>query len=341
MTLGQNEAEDRRPSRPPAGLLPLRLSGVDDVSTPAPANVRATSWSAFRRRGHRGGLRRVPWGLVVPGLAVAVVVHLAAPLAGAWYAFTDWDGLGSATWVGLDNFREIFESSATRTALFNTLKLAGLFVVIVNVLGLTLALAVNRVLKMRNLLRAVFFFPVAMSPVAIAFIWRYILQYEGPLNQLLRVAGLGSWQRVWLADPNWALWTVLFVLVWQFTGLAMVLYLAGLQTIPDELVEASAVDGASASMRFRRIVFPLLAPAFTVSVTLTLVIGLRVFDQVLALTGGGPVGASETLSTMMWKQTWVNGRFGYGAAVALVLTLLVGVLAITQTVLLRRREARI
>lgn len=312
------------------------------MSTHVAPHSRASSGaSGSRRRGYRGGLRQVPWWLVVPGLTVAVAVHLGAPLAGAWYAFTDWNGVGSATWVGLDNFREIFETSATRTALFNTLKLAALFVVIVNVLGLALALAVNRVLKTRNLLRSVFFLPVAMSPVAIAFIWQYIFQHEGPLNQLLGVVGLESWQRTWLADPDWALWTVLVVLVWQFSGLAMVLYLAGLQTIPDELVEASSVDGASAWTRFRRIVFPLLAPAFTVSATLMLIIGLRVFDQVLALTGGGPVGASETLSTMMWKETWVNGRFGYGAALALILTLLVGVLAITQAVLLRRREARI
>jgi raffinose/stachyose/melibiose transport system permease protein len=219
--------------------------------------------------------------------------------------------------------------------------LAGSFVVIVNVFGLALALAVNKGLKTRNLLRSVFFLPVAMSSVAIAFIWQYIFQFEGPLNQFLGVIGLESWQRAWLSEPGWAVWMVLVVLVWQYTGLAMVLYLAGLQTIPDELLEAAEVDGAKAWTRFRRIVFPLLAPAFTVCATLTLLIGLRVFDQVLALTGGGPVTASETLSTQIWKQGWVNGRFGYSAALSLMLTVLVGTLAITQTLLLRRREARI
>ncbi len=283
----------------------------------------------------------MPWFVVIPGLVFAVGVHFAAPAAGAWYAFTDWNGIGAAKWVGLHNFREIFQTPATRHALFNTLKLAFSFVVIVNVIGLALALALNRLLKTRNLLRSVFFLPVAMSPIAIAFNWQYIFQYDGPLNQLFEFLGLDSWKHVWLADPGWALWTVLIVLVWQFSGLAMVLYLAGLQTIPDELLEASVVDGASGWTRFRRIVFPLLAPAFTVSATLTLIIGLRVFDQVLALTGGGPVDASETLSTQVWKQTFVSGRFGYGAALALILTLLVGSMAITQAVVLRRREARI
>jgi raffinose/stachyose/melibiose transport system permease protein len=304
--------------------------------------VRASSDSSRAQRRSRGGGRsQVPWWLVVPGLLAAVSVHLAAPLAGAWYAFTDWNGVGPATWVGLENFRDIFENPATRTAMLNTVKLAATFVILVNTFGLALALAVNRVLKTRNLLRSVFFLPVAMSSLAVAFLWQYIFQFEGPLNQVLGGLGLESWQRAWLADPTWALWTVLVVLVWQYSGLAMVLYLAGLQTIPDELLEAAAVDGASSWTRFRRIVFPMLAPAFTVSVTLMSITGLRVFDQVLALTGGGPAGASETMSTMLWKETWVNGRFGYGAAVALILTLLVGSLAITQAVLLRRREARI
>ena len=266
----------------------------------------------------------MPWLVVVPGLLFAVAVHLAAPAAGAWYAFTNWNGIGSAKWIGLSNFSQIFQDPETRGALVDSLKLAFSFVVIVNAVGLGLALAVNRSLKTRNLMRAVFFLPVAMSPVAVAFVWQYIFQYDGPLNQLLGAVGLGSWKHVWLADPHWSVWTVLVVLVWQYSGLAMVIYLAGLQGVPDELLEAAVVDGASGWMRFKSIVFPMLAPAVTVSATLTLIIGLRVFDQVLALTGGGPVNASQTLSTEVWEQTWVNGRFGYGAALALILTLLVG-----------------
>ena len=109
-------------------------------------------------------------------------------------------------------------------------------------------------------------------------------------------------------------------MVWQFSGLAMVIYLAGLQGISDEVYEATLVDGASGWLRLRKVVLPLLAPAVTVSATLTLIIGLRVFDQVMALTEGGPVGASETLATQVYEQTFSLGRFGYGAAFALILT---------------------
>jgi raffinose/stachyose/melibiose transport system permease protein len=279
--------------------------------------------------------------LVVPGLVFALLIHFVAPIAGGWYAFTSWDGLGSPQWIGLGNFREIFRTDELRTAFFNTVKLAACFVVLVNVIGMALALALNGLLKTRLLLRSLLFVPTVMSSLAVAFIWQYIFDYQGALNRFLGGIGLDSWQQAWLGDPRWALWTVLVVLVWQFSGLTMVIYLAGLQGIPDELHEAATVDGASSFTRFRRVTLPLLAPAITVSATLTLIFGLRVFDQVLALTGGGPVGASETLSTEVWKQTFVFGRFGFGAALSLMLAVLVFAVTITQLLILRAREARL
>ena len=140
---------------------------------------------------------------------------------------------------------------------------------LVNAIGLALALALNRAVKTRHFLRAAFFAPVALSPLAISFIWRWIFDYDGAVNTALIHLGLGSWRHTWLGDPSTALWTILVVLVWQFTGLAMVLYLAGLQAISDDVYEATLVDGASTWLRLRQVVLPLLAPAITVSVTLT------------------------------------------------------------------------
>jgi raffinose/stachyose/melibiose transport system permease protein len=293
------------------------------------------------RRRRRGGPRQVPWLLLLPALAIVLAFQFAGPGAGAWYAFTNWTGINHAKWIGLANFREIFRTSDTRNALFNTLKITGAYLVLVNTVGLLLALALNRVLKTRNLLRSLFFLPTVMSPIAVTFVWQYIFDYQGALNQFLGVLGLDSWKQPWLGSPTWAIWTVLVVLVWQGSGLAMVIYLAGLQGIPEELDEAATVDGASSFMRFRRITLPLLAPAITVTATLSLIFGLRTFDQVLALTGGGPVGASETLATQVYKQTFVLGRFGYGAAFALILTALILVLAISQLTILRAREGRL
>jgi raffinose/stachyose/melibiose transport system permease protein len=276
--------------------------------------------------------------LALPGILALVAFTLVPVVAGGLYAFTDWRGLGEAQWIGLDNFREIFRDPTTRGALWHTLIFGGALVVLTNAVGLALALGLNRTLKTRHLLRAVFFLPVILSPLAVSYVWQYILDPSGPVNTVLGTLGLESWQRAWLGDPNWALLAVLLVLVWQQSGLTMVIYLAGLQSIPDDLVEASTVDGASAWMRLRRVTLPLLRPAFIIASTLTLIFGLRVFDQILGLTAGGPVGATETLATQVWKQSFADGRFGYGAALSILLTLIIGTLALAQLFALRRRE---
>ena len=308
-----------------------------DLRADAAAPRARVSW----RRRSRGGPRRAPWLLALPAIALLLAFHFVAQAEGAWYSFTDWDGVSPAHWIGLDNFRHIWASDVQRGALWNSLKLAGVFVVVVNVLGLTLALGLNRTVKSRHLLRSLFFLPVVLSALASAYIWQYIFDYRGALNQFLGAVGLEAWQRPWLGDPDWALWAILVAMVWQFSGLAMVIYLAGLQGIPEELDEAALVDGASSWFRFRRVTLPLLAPAITTSATLTLIFGLRVFDQILALTGGGPDYATETLATQVYTQTFANGLFGYGSALALVLTALVMMLAAAQLAILRFREGKV
>jgi raffinose/stachyose/melibiose transport system permease protein len=285
---------------------------------------------------------RIPWAWVIPAAVLAISFHYISVAAGAWYAFTDWDGYSfSANFIGLDNFRHIFEDKYARGALQHTLELGVVFVAVANGLGLLLALALNRSIKSRHFLRAAFFAPVVLSPIAVSFIFQYIFQYNGPLNAFLDSVGLGSLKHAWIGDPDWALWTIFVVLVWQFAGLTMVMYLAGLQSIPDEIDEAAVVDGASPLYRFWRVTFPLLAPAFTIALTYTMILGLRVFAQVLAVTDGGPFYESETLATQVYKQTFAFGRFGYGAAFGLVLTTIVIVVAITQLLVLRAREKRI
>jgi raffinose/stachyose/melibiose transport system permease protein len=310
------------------------------MSTVSESTASAARWLPWRRS--RRYARAAPWIWVVPAVAVVLALRYVATGAGAWYAFTDWDGISPhAKFVGLDNFRRIFNDPSSRGALEHTLELAFSFVLVSNLIGLALALALNRTLRTRGLLRALFFAPVVMSSLAVSYIWQFIFSYSGPLNKGLGRVGLESAQKAWTGDPTWALWTIFIVLVWQFAGLSMVMYLAGLQGIPEELDEASAVDGASIWRRFRKITLPLLAPAITVSVTLSTIYGLGVFDQVFALTGGGPVDASETLATQIYKQTFAFGRFGYGTALSLILTVLITLLALTQLLVLRAREKRL
>jgi raffinose/stachyose/melibiose transport system permease protein len=289
----------------------------------------------------RRGTRQVPWLIAAPAVAALFAFHFVPVGFGSYYAFTKWNGLTHAAWVGLANFREVAADRTARGALAHTLELGGCFVVGSNAIGLGLALALNRAVKTRNLLRSLFFAPLAVSPLAIAYLWQWIFDYDGVLNRLLVDVGLASWRHNWLGETSTALWTILVVMIWQYSGLAMVLFLAGLQSISDDVYEATLVDGASAWFRLRRVVLPLLAPALTVSATLTLIIGMRVFDQVLALTGGGPVDATETLATQVYKQTFIALRYGYGAALALLLTALIVVIAVTQLALLRRNEMRL
>jgi raffinose/stachyose/melibiose transport system permease protein len=211
------------------------------------------------------------------------------------------------------------------------------YIVAVNLFGLLLALGLNSMVKSRKVLMALFFFPAVVSPLAIAYVWRYILDLNGALNQILDNVGLDSWQQPWLGEPRSAMWSVAALMVWQHTGWHMLIYLAGLQSIQAELYEAAAIDGASPWRRFLDITRPLLLPAFTVSLVLSTIMALLVFDQVIGLTGGGPIGATETVATYIYKAAFQEGRFGYSASVAVMLTLGIGIVALIQNAVMRRR----
>jgi len=292
---------------------------------------------AFRKTSHLP-----PWWWLLPALVLVLVIRYGAAIAGSWYAFTDWNGLtASAHFTGLDNLRALFADQQARLALITTIEFAVCFVVLTNLVGLVLAVLLDRHLKTRFLLRTVFFAPVVMSQLATAFIWRFLFDYSGPLNGALDLLGLPGLKRTWLADPTWSFWAVVVVLVWQFSGLAMVILLAGLQGIPQEVEEAAVIDGATAWQRFWGVTLPLLVPTLNTSVQLSVISGLAVFDQVLALTGGGPLGTTETLATQVYKQTFVYGRFGYGTALALMLAVLIAVAAVAQQLAQRRAERNV
>ncbi|WP_242633302.1 sugar ABC transporter permease [Arthrobacter sp. S39] len=277
------------------------------------------------------------WWWALPAVALTLVVTYMSTAFGAFFAFTDWTGLGDFNFVGVDNFIQVFQDPALLGSVRNTLFLAGGFVVFTNILGLLFALALNRTLKTRFLLRALIFMPVVLSSVAVSFIWKFIFAFDGPLNQALEAVGLGQFKQDWLANPALALWCVLAVMVWQSIGFVMVIYLAGLATVPVELEEAAALDGAGIWQIFRSITLPTIQPSVAIATVLTLIQGLSVFDQVLTLTGGGPGDATQTLATQIYTQTFLYGAFGLGAAAALVLTVFILILALIQQFTVRDR----
>jgi raffinose/stachyose/melibiose transport system permease protein len=291
---------------------------------------RAVPASAARRRG------RVtpPWWFTLPALLLFAFVVLVPSARGVYYAFTDWDGLDPEfAFVGLRNFTDMLGDGDARQAVWHTLLIAVAITVIQNGLGLLLALGVNSMIKTRNFLRVLLFAPAVVTPIVTAYLWRNLLGPDGAVN-----AVLGPWGKDWLGDPDLALWMVVLVVVWQFAGYSMVIFLAGLQSIPREIYEAAAIDGTGAVRRFWSIVRPLLAPAITINLMLSIIGGIKLFDQVYALTGGGPGHATDTISTLIYKDAFTLGEFGYSIALAVVLTAIVAIVSAGQFAVLDRNE---
>jgi raffinose/stachyose/melibiose transport system permease protein len=291
-----------------------------------------------RLRSRRTGVP-APWWFLLPALALYAFVVLVPTAEGAWFSLTSWDGISPVKeFVGLDNFRALLDDEAARASIRQTVLIAVGITVIQNGVGLLLALGVDSAIKSRNILRVFLFAPAVLTPVVIAFLWQYMYAPDGAINSLLAATGLGALEQDWLGNPSLTLWAVVAVVVWQYAGYSMVIFLAGLQSIPAEIYEAAAVDGAGAIRRFWDVIRPLLAPAITINLMLSIIGGLKLFDQVWVMTGGGPGHATETLSTLIYKDAFQFGQFGYSAALALVLTAFVAIVSGAQYRILRRQE---
>jgi raffinose/stachyose/melibiose transport system permease protein len=281
------------------------------------------------RRGRRFALGM--WWFLLPALIPYVFVVIVPSIQGAGFSFTDWDGLNpNWNFVGFDNYLRIFGDAAAVRALSNTLLLAVAVTIIENAIGLALALALNSRIRSKHVLRVVFFMPVVIITIVVAFVWQFIYTPSGPINEVLRSIGLDGLAQNWLGNPNLALSAIAVIVIWQFSGYAMVIYLAGLQGVPAEQLEAAALDGAGPVQRFWYVIRPLLAPAITVNLMLSLVRGLMIFDQIWVTTQGGPASSTNSLSTLIYRNAFQYGEFGYSAAIAVVLTVFVAVLGVIQ-----------
>ncbi|MFE6668795.1 carbohydrate ABC transporter permease [Streptomyces sp. NPDC057697] len=317
------------------------MTSTFEKTVPGPAGRAAGEPGTGRAGRARHRDHTVPPRLfVVPALIVYGIVVLYPSLAGVMYAFTDWSGIGGFSFTGTDNFRALLHDSRALESVGNTLLLTLAVVVVQNGIGLLLALGVHTGIRSRAVLRLVFFAPAVVSPVMVAILWKYVYNPENGagLNGLLGAVGLGGLRQDWLGNPSLALWSVAAMVVWQYAGYSMVVFLAGLQGVPAELHEAARIDGAGSWQRFRYVTWPLLAPALTINLMLSTIGGLKLFDQVYAATNGGPGTSSETLSTVLYKEAFVYGKFGYSTAVALVLALFVAAVSLVQLRYLRARE---
>ena len=271
----------------------------------------------------RGARRWLVLALFLGPSLVGVVLFVAGPIvASLALAFSSWDLLTPPTFVGLRNFERLSRDLEFWAALRHTVTFLAGYVPLVLVAGLAVAVALNGRVPARGVFRAIYFLPVVTSWVAVALVWKWLLNPQfGLVNAWL--AQLGVQGPAWLFDPNWAMASVILTSVWKDTGFVMVILLAGLQGIPRVYYEASDIDGATRAQQLRHVTVPLLAPAIFFALTISLINSFQVFDQVYVMTGGGPAGATTVLVERIVKQAFSFSRMGYASAMSWVLFVLI------------------
>jgi raffinose/stachyose/melibiose transport system permease protein len=271
-------------------------------------------------------------------LAIFIIVLVVPFVNGVYYTFTDWDGFKTTKFVGLTNYADSF----AEPRFWSTLQFTALFVVVslilVNVVAFGLALIVTSKLRSKNFLRTFFFVPNLIGGVILGVIWQFIFN-----SALVSLAERYDWElfkESWLQDTNKAFWALIIVTVWQSSGYMMIVYITGLISIENDVLEASQIDGASPLRTLFFIKIPLMAQAFTIALFLTLRSGFMAYDVNVALTGGGPFRTTELISLHIFEDAFAEGDFGTGQAKAVIMFLLVALAALVQVSVSKRYEVQ-
>ncbi|MBL8132259.1 MAG: sugar ABC transporter permease [Anaerolineae bacterium] len=277
-------------------------------------------------------MARSRWFWRIAFLAIPLLLYLVIVVGPLLYSFffslTDWNGFSfDFNFVGLENFSKIFVDPLFGNAIKNTIIWMAAALTLPTLGGLALALALNSRMRGARIYKSLFYLPICLSLAVVGQIWIWIYQPRwGLLNITLDSLGLVDVSRAWLASPETALIAVIVAWAWQQTGLAMVIFLAGLTSVPTELLEAAQIDGANQRQSLLRVVIPLLQPASVVVIALAVINSLKSFDIVYIMTGGGPFHSSDTLAMMMYNESFKKYFMGYGSAISVVLFLIAVVL---------------
>ena len=314
------------------------------TTSPKPAPVVRSAAPRPTGRGAAGrgyGLRRrVEIGLLLgPALLLYAGFVIVPMLMALYYSMFDWNGLEPLTkFVGIANFERALADPVFIGAVTHNAVIVVLSLVVQIPIALGLALMLNRRFRGRAVLRLLFFAPYVIAEVITAIIAVLVFQPNGLAEHGLNAIGLGDAYHPWLADPDTVLIALFFIITWKYFGFHMILLLAGLQGIPREVEEAAAIDGASRWQAIRHITLPLLGPTLRVSVFLSIIGSIQLFDLIWVTTRGGPVNASNTMAVYMFDRGFVRFQFGYGSAVAVILFLLCFVLALAYQRWVLRRD---
>lgn len=321
------------------------MTSVIESAGPA---VSAGPVPAPKPRRSRTGTGR-KWAEIVLFVGPALVLFLGfvilpVVLAGVYSFYNlpqafQWDDLADPErFVGFENYTRALTDPAFQKSVGNNFLILVLSLAIQGPLAIGIALLLNRKLRGRGALRLLIFVPYVLAEVIAGLSWKLLLQPQGGVNAMLEAVGLGALQQNWLADPNIALWTMFAILTWKYIGFAILLMLAGLQGVPEELAEAAAIDGASWWQIQRYITIPLLGPTIRIWVFLSMIGALQLFDMVWVTTRGGPLNATSTMATYMVEKGQFGGQPGFGSAVAVILFFISLVVALVYQRFALRRD---
>jgi raffinose/stachyose/melibiose transport system permease protein len=259
---------------------------------------------------------------ILPALIIYTVFAILPIIQSFFYSLMEWDGFAEMKFIGLDNFVRLFNDPIFLNSVKNNI-----FVVIASIFGqvpiaLIIAILLNRKLKGGRIFRTVGFLPVVLSTVVISVTWSLVYNSRyGLINELLRNIGLGFLAHNWLGDTKWAMMSVLIVIIWQFVGLYLIIFLAALQNIPQEVLEAAKIDGAPEWMITWKITIPMIWDTILVAVILCISGSLKTFDLIYNMTNGGPAHATEVMAIYMFNETFKNLNYGYGSAISVFIFL--------------------
>lgn len=288
----------------------------------------------------KGKINRYSYSLAVPGLLLYILFFIVPALGGLVLSFVKILGfnISSARFGGIQNYLDVFSQPNMRGAIFNSFIFAVVTTVFKMLIGLALAVALNKKLAMTNALRTIFFLPAVINTVAVGLIFSSLMHpSNGLINSFLNAVGLSGLAQSWLVDTQLAIFSVCAIEIWKWSGFTMVILLSGMQTIGREYYEAAEIDGAGGWTKFRYITFPLLLPAFNNALILNIIGGLKVFDLIQATTQGGPGSATEVFGTIIFK-SFGSGRLGEGCAASILLALIIAAIAMPTYKYIADRE---
>lgn len=276
------------------------------------------------------------WLFLSPALIAFALIVLIPTIMGFWYAFTDWNGISeSANFVGVRNFVTIFQDQTFLHAFGFTALFALCAVVLVNVVGFALALLVTQAFPGATVLRGIFFMPNLIGGLLLGFTWQFI--FTSIFTAIGKATGM-HFLIGWLSNPQTGFWGLVILTVWQLSGYMMIIYIAQIQQIQESVKEAARIDGAGAGSMLVHITMPLMMPAFTIGLFMTISNSFKMFDQNLALTAGGPYRATEMLALNIYNSAFAENHLGIAQAKAIIFLIVVAAIGITQLTLTKRKE---